>query len=242
MPERDDHDPDGAPPRRRLFADPDPPRPEPSGDDHVVLEDVAPAATPRRRRRLPLVPAAIAAVLLIVLAIGSALRADGDDAGSARIAPEERPTPQRPVPQGPGAKASPAPKGAERVIRDWTDAVRASDFEKAASFFAVPSRVQNGGPPRILDNPALVIAWNATLPCGARLVRLTGGPGGFAVAEFELTDRKGSSCGSGTGAPAASAIKVKDGRITEWYRLPDGPPPPGEPVRPEAPQAPGVET
>ena len=243
VPERDDNDPAAAPPRRRLFADGEPPKQERPGDDHVVLEDVAPAAPPRRRRRIPLVPAALAALILIALALVTTIGGSSDDErDTARVAPNDRPTPQRPVPQGPSAKATPAPKGAERVIRDWTDAVRESDFEKAASFFAVPSRVQNGGPPRILDNPALVIAWNATLPCGAKLVRLTGGPDGFAVAQFELTDRKGSSCGSGTGAPAASAIKVKDGRITEWYRLPDGPPPPGEPVRPAAPAAPGVET
>lgn len=151
-----------------------------------------------------------------------------------RVAEPGRPVPQRPVPQGPSSRPSPAPRGSERVIRRWLAAIRRSDFEVAASYFSVPARVQNGGPPETLDNPALVIAWNASLPCGARLTRLTGAPGGYALAEFVLTDRAGSSCGSGVGAPAASAIKVERGLITEWYRLPDGAPPPGEPVRPDA--------
>jgi hypothetical protein len=182
---------------------------------------------------------ALLAVLAVVIVVGDR----GDDQTRASAPPvTDRPIPQRPVPQGPSVKPSPAPAGAERVIERWLAAVRAGDFEKAAATFAIPARVQNGGPPRTLDNPALVIAWNATLPCGAKLVRLTGGPGGFAIAEFELTDRKGSSCGSGKGAPAASAIKVEKGLITEWYRLPDGAPPPGEPVRPETPEDPGLQT
>ena len=184
---------------------------------------------------------ATAVVLLILAAVFVASR-DDDGGSQDRMAQRDDPLPQRPLPQGPSAKPTPATAEAKRVIEGWTAAVRAADFEKAAEFFAIPSIVANGGPPRKLDNPALVIAWNATLPCGAKVVRLTSAPQGFTVAVFELTDRKGSSCGSGTGAPAASAIKVKDGKITEWYRLADGAPPPGEPVRPEAPPGPGVET
>ena len=161
--------------------------------------------------------------------------------GEPRNADPGRPIPQRPVPQGPSARPSPPPRGAERVIRRWLAAIRRSDFERAASYFSVPARVQNGGPPETLDNPALVIAWNAALPCGARLTKLSGAPGGYTVAEFVLTDRAGASCGSGIGAPAASAIKVERGLITEWYRLPDGAPPPGEPVRPDAPELPPTE-
>jgi hypothetical protein len=199
---------------------------------------------PEGGRRLGAAAAAAAGAVLALLAVLAVVILIGDrgDDERASAPPADRTIPQRPVPQGPSEKARPAPAGAERVIRAWTEAIRQADFRKAAGLFAVPARVQNGGPPRTLDNPALVIAWNATLPCGAKVTRVTGGPGGFAVTEFELTDRKGSSCGSGVGAPAASAIKVEDGHITEWYRLPDGPPPPGEPVRPEAPEDPGLQT
>ena len=180
--------------------------------------------------------AAAAAVLLVAVLVLELAR-DGDDA--ARPTAAAPPAAQRTVPEA--APPAPTPRGAEPVIRRWLAAIRRSDFERAAAYFAVPARVQNGGPPETLDNAALVIAWNATLPCGAVLTKLAGAPGGYAIAEFELTDRPGSSCGSGKGAPAASAIKVERGLITEWYRLPDGAPPPGEPVRPEAPEVPSTE-
>lgn len=224
------------------MSDDDEQRPPLWRDDAPASDD--PAHAPSRRGRVVFAAAVAIAAILVGIAVLAVVIVAGGDADDERVvvATEDRPIPQRPVPQGPSADPRPAPAGAERVIRDWTAAVRAADFEKAASYFAVPSRVQNGGPPRTLDNPALVIAWNATLPCGARLKRLTGAPGGFAIAEFVLTDRRGSSCGSGTGAPAASAIRVRDGRITDWYRLPDGPPPPGEPVVPDAPEGPSLET
>ena len=87
-----------------------------------------------------------------------------------------------------------APRETRRVIERWLAAVRDADFERGASYFAIPSRVQNGGAPQTLDNPAVAIAWNASLPCG-----------------------------SGVGAPASSRIRVEDGRIVEWVRLPDVP-------------------
>jgi hypothetical protein len=114
-----------------------------------------------------------------------------------------------------------APTESERVIRNWLTAIRQGDAEKAASYFAIPARVQNGGPPRTLDDAAILLAWNATLPCGAVLIGIHPRSDGFVIADFRLTDREGSSCGSGVGATAHSAIRIADGRITDWYRLPD---------------------
>jgi hypothetical protein len=134
---------------------------------------------------------------------------------------------------GGGEPAEPAPapappkpevSAAERVIRGWLVAIRRGDARKAASYFAVGARVQNGGPPRTLDDPAILLAWNATLPCGAVLIGIHPRTDGFVIADFRLTDRKGSSCGDGLGATAHSAIRVDHGRITDWYRLPDSSP------------------
>ena len=171
-----------------------------------------------RRPRLAVVAGglAVAAVVLVVALLASG-GADDDDSGNARPVP--RSIPQRPVPQGPAPESAIVPRGAERVIRRWLAAVRASDFEKAASYFAIPSRVQNGPEPQTLDNPAVAIAWNASLPCGAVLTSIQPGFDGAVVARFRLTERPGGDCGSGTGAPAASRIKIRDGRITEWIRL-----------------------
>ena len=185
--------------------------------------------------RLRVIAAAAAVLLAAVLVLELARSSDDGERTTAGTPP----APQRTVPKV--APTRPTPRGAEPVIRRWLAAIRQSDFDRAASYFAVPARVQNGGPPETLDNAALVIAWNATLPCGARLEKLSGAPGGYAIAEFVLTDRAGSSCGSGKGAPAASAIKVERGLITEWYRLPDGAPPPDAPVRPDAPEVPSTE-
>jgi hypothetical protein len=67
-------------------------------------------------------------------------------------------------------------------------------------------------------------------------VRHVGGAQGYAIVRFRLTQRKGADCGTGTGHTARSAIRVKDGHITAWYRLPENPndprslPAPGEPI------------
>jgi hypothetical protein len=163
------------------------------------------------------------------LALASGCGGGGED--EERTQRADPPRPPAPRPAIPSEGTGPPPPGAERVIRSWSAAIREADFPRAASLFAVGARVQNGGAPRTLDSPTLVLAWNATLPCGAVLTNLEGAQGGFAIADFRLTDRKGSSCGSGTGAPAKTAILVRDGRIVAWYRLPDEPTRPPESER-----------
>ena len=59
-----------------------------------------------------------------------------------------------------------------------------------------------------------------------RLALTGGAPGGFTVTTFRLTDRRDSTC-DGAGNTARTAILVRDGRIVEWYRLPDDPNAPG---------------
>lgn len=164
-------------------------------------------------------------VAVVVAALAVALLSGGDEDEPVAAG---RAAPQQPAPEAP--RTAIVPRGAKRVIEGWLAAVRRADFEKAGSYFAIPSRVQNGGPPETLDNPALAIAWNATLPCGAVLTTIQPGFDGFVVARFRLTERRNGQCGSGVGAPAASRIKVRDGRIVEWIRVM------------EEPAAPGVET
>ena len=113
----------------------------------------------------------------------------------------------------------PAPAGAAPVVRAWADAVRRADFDRAAELFADDARVQNGGPVERLDTRSRKLVWNASLPCGARVAKLAGA-NGYAIVTFRLVERRGGSCGSGIGAPARVAMKIADGRITGWYRLP----------------------
>jgi hypothetical protein len=115
-----------------------------------------------------------------------------------------------------------APPGAERVVRRWAAAVRHADFARAADLLTVPALVQYASPVVRLPTRALVIGWNASLPCGATVSHVAGA-NGFAIVDFRLTRRPGADCGTGVGATARGAILVRDGHIAEWYRLPDLP-------------------
>ncbi len=199
-----------------------------------------------RARRVALLP-----VLLAALAAGCGSGGDARDDGApapradrepppAQTTPDAEPTPPpdagglpREVPTVP---SGPAPKGAERVIRSWAAAVREAEMDRAAGFFAVGARVQNGGPVERLRTRASAVKWNSALPCGATLTAIRGSRG-YAIVEFQLVNRSGALCGSGRGAAAFGAIRVRDGRITDWFRLPD---PVAPPTGEDAPAAPFV--
>lgn len=124
-----------------------------------------------------------------------------------------------------GAAAEPEHRDAA-VIRRWSKTLRAGDVEGATRLFAVPATVANGGAPQRLTTRVAIRAFNESLPCGARVLR-TRHKGGYTVATFRLTERRGGDCGRGVGAIAATAFVVHRGRILEWLRLPDpggGPP------------------
>jgi hypothetical protein len=123
----------------------------------------------------------------------------------------------------PGEGVLPADHAQLRVISGWVDALRHGDVEAAAGYFAVPSVAQNGTPPITLETHRDVVAFNRSLPCGARLVSAR--PlDGFIAATFRLTERPGGDCGSGAGALARTAFVIRDGKIRQWRRLPE----PGE--------------
>ena len=76
-------------------------------------------------------------------------------------------------------QTTPLPKGLHRasrksvaLINAWADTLRAGHPDKAASYFAIPSIVQNAGPVIRLRTRKAVLAFNRTLPCGAHVVAL----------------------------------------------------------------------
>lgn len=107
-----------------------------------------------------------------------------------------------------------------RVVRLWLDRLRSGDVAGAARLFAVPSRFQNNAFVARIRSRRDARRINASLPCGARLVS-AGGAEDFVVYRARLTDRPGGGCGTGEGAFARGAIRVRDRHIVEWYRLPD---------------------
>ena len=120
--------------------------------------------------------------------------------------------------------------GAAAVIRRWADTLRRGDVRGAASFFALPSVVSNGTPPVRLNTRADAWLFNASLPCGARLIR-TRSFGRFTTATFRLTERPGAgTCGSGVGLTARTTFVISGGKIREWRRVPDRPAPSGRTV------------
>lgn len=148
------------------------------------------------------------------------------------VKPEVAPAPRTPLelPTGiPLNATGPADPEGARVVRAWSKALRGGDVAAATALWAVPSKVQNGTPVLTLASRDYVRLFNASLPCGS-VVTATGGAGrGFTIATFRLTQRKGARCDAVSGATARSAVRVRDGKIVEWYRLPDDPDAPNAP-------------
>lgn len=112
------------------------------------------------------------------------------------------------------------------VIRAWSQALRSGDIDAANALWAVPAKAQNGTPVMTLSSREAIGAFNGSLPCGSVVTSAGGAPGGFTIAKVRLTRREGARCDA-VGASARTAILVRDGRIVEWYRLPDHPDAPG---------------
>jgi hypothetical protein len=192
-------------------------------------------------RRCALTTCLVLLGTLLLVACGGG----GDDDAGQSATPQAA-APLSPTPQGPGdlpariplKGTGPGDPAAIKVIRLWSDALRRSDVKAASALWAVPSRVQNGTPVIPLASAQDIRTFNASLSCGSQLVSGLGAKGSaFIVAEFKLTKRPGADCGTGAGQRARTAIRVRDGKIAEWYRLPDDPdakpgtsPPPAGPV------------
>lgn len=119
----------------------------------------------------------------------------------------------------PATSAKPSASPAEKVIHGWADSLRRGDLAKASTYFAVPSTVSNSGAPLRLQSRAEVEFFNRTLPCGAKVTDTKKIAGGFILTTVELTERPGEGrCGTGTGNTARVAIRVRNGKITDWRR------------------------
>lgn len=193
-------------------------------------------------------PACLLPLAAALVALGGGLLA-GCGGGDRTVTLQDRPgtrtlaTPPSAPPLPPAAfqvprgvprvsDGSPTDAVSRRVIRKWLSALRQGDIPRAARFFAVPSKVQNGTRVLTLGSARARVAFNAAFPCGARATKLERGGRGFTIVEFVLTQRAGADCGSGTGNGARSAIRVTRGHIVEWYRLDDLPLPGAQPAAP----------
>ena len=104
------------------------------------------------------------------------------------------------------------------MIEDWVAALNRDDIKGAAGYFAIPSVAENG-PVFHIRSPAQARAFNASLPCGAHVIRAVS-TGRFVTATFRLVERPGPGiCGSGTGGTAKTSFVISDGKIAEWRRV-----------------------
>jgi hypothetical protein len=150
----------------------------------------------------------------------------GCGGGQADSPPAAR-TPAATSTPSPSPSPTPAPSGPtaeRRTIDRWAKAVARADFEGAAALFALPAEISQSAEPVRLRTRAELELFNATLPCGAKLLDARR-EDRYVVATFRLTDRVGSRC-DGPGGKARVAFAFRGGRISEWRRLPAGEAPP----------------
>jgi hypothetical protein len=110
-----------------------------------------------------------------------------------------------------------APPPPPAIVRAWSRALNANDNEAAAALFARGARVVQPGVDVRLT-PKLALAFNASLPCGGRIIRLRQ-HGERVVATFLLTERPGHRC-DGPGQKAAALFVVRRGSIVRWQQVP----------------------
>jgi hypothetical protein len=102
-----------------------------------------------------------------------------------------------------------------RVIRGWLLSLERQDYEQAAYYFAPNALIDQGHPFR-LRTKADALAFNASLPCRADLIRLKGS-GAHVLATFRL--KKGPA--GGCSGLVKVRYTIRDGKFTEWRQLPN---------------------
>ena len=184
-----------------------------------------------------------AAALAALCALGlGACGGDEDDGGpDYRLVTPPRYVGAPPVrtPE-PGAEPRPSAADARRlrpVIAAWAEAVRRGQPERATRYFALPAIVsQPSFGPVVVESPEVAQAFNAALPCGARLLA-TRPQGRYVVGTFRLVDAEGKRC------PSAGRVRVgfvfgdpdHPRRFSEWWQAATGTQgAPGPPARPAA--------
>jgi len=166
--------------------------------------------------------------LVIVVLPALALAACGGGSKATPAAPTTAAQPETAqtgdplaLPAGvPTTTTGPADAAAAKTIRDWSAALRAGRLKQAVSFWAVPSKIQNGTPVLTLISRDDVRIFNDSLACGA-VVTSAGAAGRYTIVTYRLTNRRGGNCGTGTGHSARTAVLVRNGHIAGFYRLPD---------------------
>jgi len=111
------------------------------------------------------------------------------------------------------AAATPA-----QVVRAWSHALNANDNEHAGRLFAMNARIVQPGVDVRLNSHALAVAFNDSLPCAGKIVKLHV-TGDRATATFVLGQRPKHRC-DGPGQEAAALFVIRGGKIVLWKQVP----------------------
>jgi hypothetical protein len=104
------------------------------------------------------------------------------------------------------------------VLSGWTEALTAGDDQRAARYFTVPTIWAQGDPVE-LRSAEQVLAYNRSLPCGAKVLEVQQ-DGRYVVATLRLRQRPGGRC-SDVGELLRVAFVVRSGKFTELRQIPD---------------------
>ena len=113
--------------------------------------------------------------------------------------------------------AAPPPPSPAAVVRAWSAALNANDNAAAGRLFAPDARVVQGALDVRLMTSRLAAAFNASLPCAGKILRITV-KGDAAVATFLLGHRPKHTC-DGPGQKAAALFLVRGGKIVLWEQV-----------------------
>ena len=120
---------------------------------------------------------------------------------------------------------SPAREPAEaKAIRDWSAAVNAGRYRRAASFFALGAIVEQAEEFRLRTREA-AITFNRDLPCRADVTEVRD-EGRTVIAAFRLRDGPGGPCEG----DARVRFLFRGGKFAQWRQLPEPGSAPGQSI------------
>jgi limonene-1,2-epoxide hydrolase len=111
------------------------------------------------------------------------------------------------------------PPSPPAIVRAWSAALNRNDNAAAASLFAPNAHILQGPLDVRLTSPQLALAFNASLPCAGKIVRITVS-GNRATATFVLGHRPKHTCQAAPGEKAAAVFVVRSGKIVLWEEVP----------------------
>jgi limonene-1,2-epoxide hydrolase len=113
-------------------------------------------------------------------------------------------------------------RSAEDVARTWSAALDRNDNDAAARLFADGAKIVQSGE-LVLASHADAVRWNASLPCGGRIVSVSARGTTDVLVVFRLEERPRHRC-DGPGSQAAALFRVRDGKIVLWHQTAVPPP------------------